>query len=345
MPFTITKGRLDGVAFKKAASYSTATINPRAIILHDTAGRLNKFSSVNWFQSKSCTTSAHIVVETDGTVTQMVPLHNKAFHAGASSWCGKQYCNSFTIGIEIANPGALDKTGKAWFGQSWPLDQLTATPQAFKKSHGAALWLGYPPAQIKAVKELCRAIMEEYPDCNEVITHYLVSPGRKVDVNPLFPLEEVRRYAAGQEDVPDQPPSDKPATPSPPVLAAGPTEVVRPPANQPITAADLIPVSRQIGLLARWRNAVRTLFFGGGAISLTSLSDYTKGVYHDVSQFITDHRVVLGIVAVCVAWYILERATHYGVLAANEGRYVPSGHYEPHPILPGPADLDPQDSL
>ena len=118
----IDNGRVAGIPFK-AANSSGGPMAPSVIVLHDTAGRLAKGSSVDWFRSKDCTTSAHFVVERDGSVTQLVRTDRKAFHAGTSSWQGRAFCNAFSIGIEIVSPGKLDGNGKAWFGDR----RLTAT--------------------------------------------------------------------------------------------------------------------------------------------------------------------------------------------------------------------------
>lgn len=191
----IKDGIVSGVRFVKANS-SGGPMTPRAVILHDTAGRLTKFSSVDWFKSSECKTSAHFVVELDGTVTQMVPINRKAFHAGVSKWKGVTGLNSCSVGIEIVNPGLMDQNGKAWFGPCCKPDEIQhkATPE-----HGDGYWLPYTEAQIAAVTLLCTLIVEEYPDCNEILTHYLISPGRKIDVNPLFPLRDVRKAVLDPE--------------------------------------------------------------------------------------------------------------------------------------------------
>lgn len=165
---------------------------PRFIVAHDTAGALRPFSSVEWFASKQCGTSAHFVVERDGTITQMVPTNRRAYHAGVSSWKGVVGLNSCSVGIEIVNPGKLDKAGRADFGA------IVATPDEIVKldspQHGkGGFWLPYTPEQIESVIAICRAIVEEYPDCNELVTHYEIAPKRKIDVGPQFPLAEVRQ--------------------------------------------------------------------------------------------------------------------------------------------------------
>jgi N-acetylmuramoyl-L-alanine amidase len=179
-----------GIKWKKAHAFGGEMKAPRWIVLHDTAGRLDPFSSVNWFASKECKTSAHFVVERDGTITQMVPTNRRAYHAGVSHWKGVSGLNSCSIGIEIVNPGKMDDKGDAWFGPCCEPSEITkkGTP-----THGQGYWLPYSEAQIQSVTALCRALVEEYPDCNEVVTHWEIAPKRKIDPCPLFPLDDLRR--------------------------------------------------------------------------------------------------------------------------------------------------------
>lgn len=229
LKFAIAKHRLAGVPFV-AARACGGSLSPQLIILHDTAGRIDTGNSVAWFRSKDCGTSAHVVVERDGSLTQMVPFNVKAFHAGKSSWRGRQFCNSFAVGIEIVNPGALDRNGRAWFHKSSePGFPVTAIEHKATAEHGDAWWMPYTDAQIATVKALCRALVETYPDCNEIVTHWLVSPGRKVDTNPLLPLDDIRAFALGLDDGEDEPVSKPPADvlgqAAPPATPAHSTEV------------------------------------------------------------------------------------------------------------------------
>lgn len=207
---------LQGVRFVRANAFG-GPLEPALIVLHDTASRIEAGSAVNWLRSKKCTVSAHIVVELDGTVTQMVPFNRRAWHAGKSSFKGRVGCNGFSIGIEMVNPGKLDAKGAAWFGACGATGiQHCATPE-----HGEGHWMPHPQAQVDAVKSICRAIVEEYPRCNEITTHWAISPGRKIDPSPLFPLEDVRR--AVLEHDPDEVDDDQrpPAEPVPPPLSTG----------------------------------------------------------------------------------------------------------------------------
>lgn len=45
--------------------------------------------------------SSHFLVRRDGELVQFVPVHKRAWHAGASSWRGRSRCNDFSIGVEL----------------------------------------------------------------------------------------------------------------------------------------------------------------------------------------------------------------------------------------------------
>ena len=45
--------------------------------------------------------SAHFLIRRDGELVQFVPVARRAWHAGASSWRGRQRCNDFSVGIEL----------------------------------------------------------------------------------------------------------------------------------------------------------------------------------------------------------------------------------------------------
>ena len=45
--------------------------------------------------------SSHLYIKRDGLIIQFVPLGKRAWHAGQSSWKGRQACNDFSIGIEL----------------------------------------------------------------------------------------------------------------------------------------------------------------------------------------------------------------------------------------------------
>ena len=190
MTYEIVSDRLKGAPFVPANSSGARMASPSLIVLHDTADRAQPKDTVNWFASRQCTVSAHFVVERDGSITQMVECDQKAFHAGKSSFNGRSGCNNFAIGIEIDNPGMLDKDGRAWFHKKGEAG-YSGIRQRTTKEHGAGWWLPYTDAQVNAVGELCRALIKAYPSITDIGTHWIISPGRKIDTNPLFPLEQV----------------------------------------------------------------------------------------------------------------------------------------------------------
>ena len=45
--------------------------------------------------------SSHFLIRRDGELVQFVPVERRAWHAGASSWRGRERCNDFSIGVEL----------------------------------------------------------------------------------------------------------------------------------------------------------------------------------------------------------------------------------------------------
>jgi N-acetylmuramoyl-L-alanine amidase len=101
--------------------------------------------------------SAHYVLAEDGTAYRLVPEERVAWHAGLSSWRGREALNGNSIGIEIVN------------------------------LHGDRH--DYPPAQIAALIELCRDILARHPGITprNVVGHSDIAPTRKIDPGLRFP--------------------------------------------------------------------------------------------------------------------------------------------------------------
>ena len=45
--------------------------------------------------------SSHFLIRRDGELIQFVPCGDRAWHAGASQWRGRDRCNDFSVGIEL----------------------------------------------------------------------------------------------------------------------------------------------------------------------------------------------------------------------------------------------------
>ena len=93
--------------------------------------------------------SAHFLVRRDGALLQFVSADRRAWHAGTSSWRGRENCNDWSIGIELEGlEGQL-----------------------------------FEPAQYAALAALAAAIALQYP-VDEVVGHEHIAPGRKLDPGP-----------------------------------------------------------------------------------------------------------------------------------------------------------------
>jgi N-acetyl-anhydromuramoyl-L-alanine amidase len=95
--------------------------------------------------------SAHVLVRRDGELIQFVPCARRAWHAGASSWCGRSRCNDFSIGIEL---------------EGWDEAPFEAP-------------------QYDALAALSRSLRARYPIV-DIVGHSDVAPGRKTDPGPHF---------------------------------------------------------------------------------------------------------------------------------------------------------------
>jgi N-acetyl-anhydromuramoyl-L-alanine amidase len=95
--------------------------------------------------------SAHFFVRRDGELIQFVSCLNRAWHAGVSSWRGRERCNDFSIGIELE--GADD--------------------------------VPFTHAQYRVLDQLSTALKTAYPII-DMVGHADISPGRKTDPGPCF---------------------------------------------------------------------------------------------------------------------------------------------------------------
>ena len=93
--------------------------------------------------------SAHFVVARDGSVTQFVACDQRAWHAGVSSWDGRDGCNDYALGIEMIGD-----------------EQRPFTD-----------------AQYRETARLCRYLMRRYPHIHRqrIVGHQDVAPNRKWD--------------------------------------------------------------------------------------------------------------------------------------------------------------------
>lgn len=79
-------------------------LRPDLIVLHYTAMASAK-AALARLCDESAEVSAHYLIASDGSITQMVDEEMRAWHAGAGEWQGLDDINSRSIGIELDNRG------------------------------------------------------------------------------------------------------------------------------------------------------------------------------------------------------------------------------------------------
>ncbi|WP_011581353.1 MULTISPECIES: N-acetylmuramoyl-L-alanine amidase [Chelativorans] len=140
---------------------------PDAIILHYT-GMTSGQAAEDWLCNPTSEVSSHYLAHEDGRVVQMVPEAARAWHAGRGSWKGEDDVNSFSIGVEIVNPGHQ-------FG-----------------------YRDFPSVQIDAVAALCLDICRRNAILPQrVLAHSDTAPGRKVDPGEKFPWKRLAEMGVG----------------------------------------------------------------------------------------------------------------------------------------------------
>lgn len=138
--------------------------------------------------------SAHFLVDRAGDVTQFVNCDQRAWHAGVSSFEGREACNDFSIGIE--------------------LEGTDTTP--------------YSEAQYRALSVLIPALLEAYPrlSVEAIVGHSDIAPGRKTDPGPAFDWPRLRRYLGAQGPAWGQEQGQEPAAAASSDAVAFPSDTV-----------------------------------------------------------------------------------------------------------------------
>ena len=182
---------------------------PDTIVVHYTGGPAK--STINTFTNPRGKVSAHLVIARDGTITQLVPFNTIAWHAGRSSYQSRKGLNKYSIGIEIENAGILKKSGdvyRSWFGATYePNEVIEAT---HRNQTEPKYWQAYTEEQIETVQEICRLLVDNY-EISYILGHEEISPKRKTDPGPAFPLDRMRNnLLAGNrdEDAPEDVPPE-----------------------------------------------------------------------------------------------------------------------------------------
>ncbi|MBC7552884.1 MAG: N-acetylmuramoyl-L-alanine amidase, partial [Taibaiella sp.] len=172
-------------------------------------------SAIDWFMNTAANPdhiAAHVVIDTDGTITQLIPFTLRANHAGTSTWDGVSSMNEHAIGIELVNPGYLEKLPDGSYRRQvtatktklYPATESTRIIAAdhkhkFWKAKDNHHWFIYPDAQMQALYALARALFSAY-QLVTAIGHDDISPARKPDPGPAFNWHAFRQNVFGKTD-------------------------------------------------------------------------------------------------------------------------------------------------
>jgi N-acetylmuramoyl-L-alanine amidase len=187
------------IPFSKSPNIGGELI-PKYLVIHFTAGQSGE-AAVNWLCRKDSKASAHVVIDRDGKITQLIPFNRVAFHAGASSWEGLTGLNQYSIGVELDNAGRLSKVGtqwQSWFGRMYPAEEVVeATHKNDSRAYG---WHAYTDVQIQAALDLAIVLFKRY-QLLDVVGHDDISPRRKWDPGPAFPMDSFRSKLLGRMEL------------------------------------------------------------------------------------------------------------------------------------------------
>ena len=194
---------LNGVRYSSSPNRG-GVIDPKFIVMHYTAG-FTAESAVETLTNPSSRASAHVVVDYDGTITQLVPFNVKAWHAGPSRYKGYNGLNNHSIGIEIVNIGWVRKFSDGTYGRNnWrrterDLGPMIASPHQ-RVGGGTFYWPEYPEAQLEAVERLTEALVARY-GIRDIVSHEEIDTrGWKTDPGPAFPMGRFKKLLGHRDD-------------------------------------------------------------------------------------------------------------------------------------------------
>ena len=155
------------------------------LVLHYTAGP-SLDHCVAWFRNLTHPVSCHYIIGTDGKIVQMVYDHDCAWHCGVSRWKGRDRCNPWALGIEIANWGRLEQRAGRLY--CWPDDYTLPYEGPLPVYAEGSWWATYPERQIDGVIALSRHLVQRYGiPIDNIVAHSDIAPERKIDPGPAFP--------------------------------------------------------------------------------------------------------------------------------------------------------------
>ncbi|WP_108649266.1 1,6-anhydro-N-acetylmuramyl-L-alanine amidase AmpD [Dongshaea marina] len=111
--------------------------------------------------------SAHFLIRRDGELVQYVSVDHRAWHAGVSSFEGRERCNDFSVGIELEGTDSGS----------------------------------YQEEQYQCLTRLLTLLMARYPaiTAQRITRHSDIAPGRKTDPGPGFAMTKLQELLGNLE--------------------------------------------------------------------------------------------------------------------------------------------------
>ena len=167
------KGWIDEAKIIKSPNYNKRNDEISLIVIHAISlppshygsknidkfflNKLDPFEHTYFEEIINLKVSAHFLIERTGILKQFVSTEDRAWHAGESSFNGKDNCNDFSIGIELE--GTEDSE--------------------------------FEEVQYSSLIKLTQTLMKKYPKINKdrIVGHSFIAPGRKFDPGKFFDWE------------------------------------------------------------------------------------------------------------------------------------------------------------
>lgn len=172
MKMKIDQGLLSGVQYIPSPNFNTRPKNTEIdlLVIHNISlppkefggsyiedfftNRLNIKSHPFFEELADMKVSAHCLIRREGKVIQFVPFSERAWHAGESSFLGRDNCNDYSIGIELEGADEIP----------------------------------YTEVQYETLAGLVCILLETYPKItfDRIVGHNVIAPTRKTDPGQSF---------------------------------------------------------------------------------------------------------------------------------------------------------------
>ena len=158
-----------------SSSYVATGKNERVqfIILHYTA--TDNLGSIKELTSSRVSSHFLVLDEDDNKIYNLVPLEQRAWHAGASAFRGRTNINDTSVGIEIVSDGIAR--------------EYRGDPNTY---HPYDHYVDYKPIQIEKTAQIIKYVAEKYNvPARNIVAHSDIAPSRKKDPGAKFPWKEL----------------------------------------------------------------------------------------------------------------------------------------------------------